>query len=161
MKPVDLDIDDYHAVLQEFHQESDRAAAVLGGSFVECYLAKYMRSAMVVDAKNELFDNNGPFSTYSQRIQGAHAFGMISTATKGDLELIGKIRNRFSHHPLKSTFDTAPITDWCNMLSTANLIPLPGTEKNIGTDNRNRFVIAISMVVANWHNALLKSQEKL
>lgn len=157
MKPVDLNIDDYHEVLQEFHNESDRAAAVLGGSFVECYLAKYMRSAMVEDVKDDVFDNNGPFSTYNQRLQGAHAFGMISATTKRDLELIGKIRNRFAHHPMRSTFDTAPVTDLCNNLSTAKLIPEPGASQGTGKDNRNRFVVAISMVVADWHNALLKS----
>lgn len=112
---------------------------------------------MVEDAKDDLFDNNGPFSTYSQRVQGAHAFGMISTTTKGDLELIGKIRNRFAHHPMKSTFDTAPITDWCNNLSTAKAIPMQGTTQGIRAYNRNRFVVAISFAVAAWHNALLKS----
>lgn len=54
MKPIDLDIDDYHEVLTELHKESDRAAAVLGGSFVECYLAKYLKAAMVQDAKRLL-----------------------------------------------------------------------------------------------------------
>lgn len=157
MKPLDLDIDDYHAVLQEFHNESDRAAAVLGGSFVESYLAKYMRSAMVEDVKDDVFDNNGPFSTYSQRIQGAHAFGMISATTKRDLELIGKIRNRFAHHPLRSTFDTAPVTDWCNNLSTAEYMPGSGASQGTGQDNRNRFVVAIGTVVAVWNNALLKT----
>lgn len=157
MKPVDLDIDDYHAVLQEFHNESDRAAAVLGGSFVECYLAKYMRSAMVEDVKDGVFDNNGPFSTYSQRIQGAHAFGMISATTKRDLELIGKIRNHFAHHPLRSTFDTAPVTGWCNNLSTAELFPARGASQGTGQGNRYRFVVAIGKVVEVWHNSLLKT----
>lgn len=156
MKPVDLDIDDYQEVLKEFHNESDRAAAVLGVSFVECYLAKFMKSAMVADVKDEVFDSNGPFSTYSQRVQGAHAFGLISGTMKRDLELIGKIRNRFAHHPMRSTFDTAPITDWCNSLSTAEMIPMPDTSQGTRQDNRNRFVVAIGMVVADWHNAISK-----
>ena len=157
MRPVDLDIDNYHETIETFHNESDRAAAVLAGSFIESYLAKFMKSAMVADVKDELFDNNGPFSTYSQRVQASHAFGLIPTGAKRDLELIGKIRNRFAHHPMRSTFDTAPIADWCRELSTAPHIPVPGTEQDLRSDNRNRFITAIALLVANWHNAILKA----
>ena len=161
MKPIDLDIDNYQETVQAFHSETDRAAAVLAGSFVECFLAKYMRSVMVAEAKNELFDNNGPFATYSQRVQASHAFGIISTSEKRDLELIGKIRNHFAHHPLNAAFNEAPVVDWCNCLSTATVFPGNGGEPDKRLDNRNRFITAVSCLVATWHNSILNPRKIL
>lgn len=155
MKPIDLGIDNYQETVKAFHSETDRAAAVLAGSFVECFLAKYMRSAMVPEAKDELFGNNGPFATYSQRVQAAHAFGMISTSAKRDLELIGKIRNHFAHHPLNAAFNEAPVVDWCNSLSTVAVFSNTEIEQDKRLGNRNRFIVAVSCLVADWHNTLL------
>lgn len=160
MKPIELDIDDYHETIQAFHGESDRAAAVLAGSFIECFLAKYIRSELVADAKDELFDNNGPFATYSQRVQTAYAFGMISARAKRDLELIGKVRNHFAHHPLKAAFDKAPVVDWCSTLSTAQVFPMPGQEQDKRTDNRNRFIVAISQNIANCSSVRFTEQSQ-
>ena len=125
MKPTDLDIDDYHASLQSFHAESDRAAAVLAGSFIENYLAKYLKIFMVEDGSTKLFDADGPLATFNQRIRIAYAFKLISKVTRDDLFLIAKIRNHFAHHPLNTSFDTAPVSDHCRnlrrLISSPNL----------------------------------------
>ena len=68
MKPNDLNIIDYQNVVKAFHDETDRAAAVLAGSFMESYLAKYLRSYMVDDPKvDQLFDGFGPFADFKKR----------------------------------------------------------------------------------------------
>ena len=38
MKPTEVDISDYNKVVGMFHEETDRAAAVLAGSFLESQL---------------------------------------------------------------------------------------------------------------------------
>lgn len=157
MKPVDLDIDDYHESVKAFHSETDRAAAVLAGSFIESFLAKYLRSFMVNDDEvKNLFDGFGPFSDFNQRRETAYAFGFIDGQQRNDLKYIGKVRNHFAHHPLDAGFDKQPVSDWCAQLSTKNLYPLSGQEPNANQDNRNRYLVAISICVGGWHNTMLK-----
>ena len=161
MKPVDLSIDDYQKTVQSFHSESDRAAAVLAGSFIESFIAKFIRSHMIENPEIDLlFDGFGPFSTYSQRVQTAFAFGLISEQDKSDLNNIAKIRNRFAHHPLEASFETSPVSDWCRNLSTYEVFPLPDQDKSLRKDNRHRFIVAVSMLVAGWHNAILSKKEQ-
>ncbi|MBN3002551.1 hypothetical protein JW897_02250 [Chromobacterium alkanivorans] len=122
MKSLNLDIDDYHKAVEAFHSETDRGAAVLAGSFVESYLARYLRSFMIAgkDIEN-LFDGFGPFSTYSQRIESAYAFSLITQQQRTDLQTIGKVRNHLAHHPLEASFDKPPVIDWCHNLSTHSI----------------------------------------
>ena len=161
MKPIDLNIEDYHEVVEAIHQESDRAAAVLGGSFIENYLAKYLQSFMIDDPDvAELFDNFGPFADYMQRYETAYAFGFISSQQRNDLKYIGKIRNHFAHHPLDAGFDKQPVSDWCSRLSTYAIYPLEGQQQNLTQDNRSRFMVGISLCVGNWHNSMLKRANK-
>ena len=47
MKPYNVDMNDYHNIVKEFHQETDRAAAVLAGSYIENYLAKFIKNYIV------------------------------------------------------------------------------------------------------------------
>lgn len=159
MKPVDLSIDDYQETVAVFHEESDRAAVVLAGGFVESYIAKFIRSHMI-DSKevDSLFEGFGPFSTYAQRVQTAFAFGLISKMQKDDLVYIGKIRNLFAHHPLKASFTDQQVSSWCGNLSTANLFPNDDQPENEQLNNRHRLILAVSFLVTDWHNAMLKMQ---
>lgn len=153
MKPIDLNVDDYHETVQAFHAESDRAAAVLAGGFIESYLAKYLRSFMIEDESvGEMFDGFGPFSDFKQRYEAAYAFGWLSSRQKGDLKYIAKIRNHFAHHPLKASFDSSPVCDWCSQLSTKAL-PVP--HPDLAPSNKELYLLAISLCVANWHNSML------
>lgn len=50
-------------------------------------------------------DNQGPISTFSARINLAHALGIIDDAEHRDLNLIRKIRNDFAHDVSASLYD--------------------------------------------------------
>ncbi|MBU4264230.1 MAG: hypothetical protein KKC76_20460 [Proteobacteria bacterium] len=158
MKPLDLNIDDYHKAVEAFHGESDRAAAVLAGGFIESYLAKYLRSFMVADdSVTELFDGFGPFADFKQRYEAAYAFGFLSSTQRSDLKFVAKVRNHFAHHPLEASFDKAPVSDWCSHLSTKGIqCQVPGFQHT----NRELYLLAVSMCVASWHNAMLKREKK-
>jgi DNA-binding MltR family transcriptional regulator len=161
MKPIDLSIDDYHKAVELFHGESDRSAAVLAGSFIESYLAKYMRSFMIDDeCVQNLFDGFGPFSDFYQRFEASYALGFITNQQRTDLKYIAKIRNHFAHHPLVAGFDKPPVSDFCRHLSTYDLYPLQGQETHIEHDNRYRYLVAISLCIGIWHNSMLERNDK-
>lgn len=50
-------------------------------------------------------DNQGPISTFSSKINLAHALGIISEREYRDLHLIRKVRNDFAHSVSASLFD--------------------------------------------------------
>ena len=50
-------------------------------------------------------DNQGPISTFSSKINLAHALGIISDEEHRDLHLIRKVRNEFAHSSSVSLFD--------------------------------------------------------
>jgi len=160
MKPIDLDIGDYHKVIEAFHGETDRASAVLAGSFIENFLAKYLRSFMTDDPEIEdLFDGFGPFADFNKRIECAYAFGLIQKHHRSDLNFIKKIRNYFAHHPLEAGFDKSPVNEWCMNLTTKDLYPLEGVEPNLKEDNRSRYIIAIGLCIGTWYNDILKRKK--
>ena len=109
-KPRELSLGDWNEIVDAFHAESDRGAAVLAGSFAENTLGHYLRACMR-DPKvaDELFAPMGPLSSLSQRIAVAYAFGLISAAHYRDFQAIRRIRNHFAHHPFDATFGSTEI----------------------------------------------------
>ncbi|MBD9551580.1 DUF4145 domain-containing protein [Pantoea sp. PNT01] len=117
MKPKDLVLTNYNDMVTMFHQESDRGAAVLAGSYVENLLGSYLVYCMEDKSlKEKVFSSNGPLSSFSQRIEIAQAFGHIDKKTANKLDLIRKIRNHFAHHPFDASFEDSPVKDWANNL---------------------------------------------
>lgn len=138
MKPEDLNISNYQDLVKDFHDESDRGAAVLAGAFIESYLANYIKSHLVEDAPiKTLFEGFGPMATYSQRREIAYSFGLISTHQYEDLKYIGKIRNRFAHHPLQATFEEDRVASWCRELSLFKVVGEVHKDSDDSTKNRN------------------------
>jgi len=153
MKLYKVSLSDHNKIVEEFKNESDRGAAVLAGSLVENYLAKYMKSKMIDDgAIDDLFHGFGPFSTFSQRYKSAYAFGLISIQQKKVLSKIQDIRNEFAHSPFIATFEGQKISNLCKSISIKSLLPEPNNVADdfSNLDNRTRYIIAISLLVADW-----------
>ena len=160
MKYEPLTIDDYQDVVQMFHSESDRGAAVLAGSYVDNFLAIYLRSQMIEDKEvDNLFGRFGPLAEFSQRIECGYAFGLITLQARDDLNCIRKIRNHFAHHPQEARFDASPVKDWVDHLSAPAVYTLPDGNE-IHHDNKSRFLMTISNFVAATHNAMLAKKEQ-
>jgi hypothetical protein len=103
--------------------ESDRACAILGASLLEELLLRLFQKSLLEDAPKELFEGNGPLSTFSGRIKLAYFLGMISTDEYSELDLIRRIRNDFAHafdHQL--SFDTKPVAGRARALRFAELL---------------------------------------
>ncbi|MCW8830681.1 MAG: MltR family transcriptional regulator [Gammaproteobacteria bacterium] len=161
MKPVELNINDYHDVIKTFHKETDRAAAVLAGSLIENFLASYLRSGMVDDKiVDELFVGFGPLADFKKRIETAYAFGFIEKQVHRDLTLIAKIRNHFAHHPLTTSFEMSPVSNWCLELSTKNIYPIEGQQPDARMDNRHRYLIAVGLCVLQWNKLIVENDKR-
>ncbi len=147
-------------MIDSFHNESDRGAAVLVGGFVENYLAVYLRS-LVVDAKvaDELFQAVGPLSSFSQRIAVARAFGFISKGDYQDLTLIRKIRNHFAHHPLEASFGTTPVTQMASNLSEQQTASA-SQPKNLARHNRLAYLYSCAQVCGRFHLRMEKRAKR-
>lgn len=158
MNPDDLDIGDYVKVVRSFHEENDRGAAVLGGSFIDAYLAGYLKTQIVDDAPVDLlFSGFGPLTNFSQRRAIAFSFGLITDQEYSDLKYIGKIRNHFAHHPLDTAFDKPPVSDWCNELSTKSVVEKSNQGFSTRDMNRSIFIVSLSMSIANWTTKMVKN----
>src|SRR5450830_482812 len=84
---------------QEFKGSSDRAAAIIGGAFLEDYLESMLQYYFIADTKHDsvIFEGNGPLSTFSAKISLCYRIGLISKNEYEKLEAIRAIRNKFAH----------------------------------------------------------------
>lgn len=156
MKPVDVDIVSYNQVVEMFHNETDRGAAVLAASFLDNFLAKYVRSVMADEPViDELFTGFGPFADFNKRIETAYALRLVSKESRRDLKLIQKIRNHFAHMPSDASFDTNPVRQWVSDLSFIKYIDDNELEETHLKQFRLRYLITVGKICAGMHNSML------
>jgi mannitol operon repressor len=149
-KEVEFDpMKDLQGFLQEFQNESSRAAVILGASFLDAQLRQILANFMIdpENAVDELLGDEDiherPLSTFSARIKAAYCLGLISKNERDDLNLIRRIRNRFAHRLHDLTFDDKKIIGWCNSLKAPSMLPsaLP--------THRERFVVSIALLLGS------------
>lgn len=109
-KPRPMRLFEWNSMVEQFHSETDRGAAVLAGSFAEHALGTYLQHRVSSSGLAErLFGPVGPLSSFSQRIAVAFAFGQISRTQYADFELVRQVRNHFAHHPLEASFSSPEV----------------------------------------------------
>lgn len=157
-KPHELHLFDWNKMIDSFHKESDRGAAVLVGGFVESYLGIYLQS-LVIDAKvaDDLFQAVGPLSSFSQRIAVARAFGFISKGDYDDLNLIRRIRNHFAHHPLDASFSASPVAQLATRLSEQKTAS-ESQSNNMAERNRLAYLYSCAQVCGRLHLRMEKRE---
>lgn len=150
-EPESYTLVDYNKIVDGFHKESDRGAAILASSFVEVFLEKlirhFLRKETIVDG---LFDGYGPLSTFAFKSDMAFAIGYINENIYRDLKFIRKIRNHFAHHPGEASFDKNPVKDYCKELSTAQS----------GEKPKSMYLIAVGLAVGVMHNTILANSKQ-
>jgi hypothetical protein len=100
----------WNEMVQHFHSESDRGAAILAGSFAEHAIGTFLTHRVKDKGVGEkLFGPVGPLSSFSQRIAVAYAFGLIDQRQYQEFEGVRQARNHFAHHPLEATFDSPEV----------------------------------------------------
>lgn len=147
MQPTAVSLTDYQDMVIMFHNETDRGAAVLAGSYFENHLGTYLES-MVVDKTliKQIFGTNGFLSTFSQRIDFAQAFGVLSKRDCERMNLVRKIRNHFAHHPKSASFTEQPVSDWVRQMAEKALDNEGKPLFNAGESGKNVYLLTIAML---------------
>ena len=111
----EIDDDEFVAAIEELDQGTDRAAAVVGGAFVEDGLRAVLSALLKNDSdpKSVFEDQGAPFGTFKQKIVAVRALGYCSKETAEDADAIRDIRNQFSHALRPLTFDHPDIAGLC------------------------------------------------
>ena len=83
-------------------EESDRGAVIVAAAILEDDLAKVLETILVANDvpekhRKEMFDVNGPLSSFSSKMLICYGFGLISRDVFDDLTKIRRLRNRFAH----------------------------------------------------------------
>lgn len=119
-----------HELLRQVQEEmeglSHRAAAVVGGAFVEEHLTYLLRSRMVPDENviQERFAPGGAFGDFGVKIDLGYLIGMYSKQAYKELIRIKRIRNDFAHQLEVNSFDRDDMRDRCRnlVLSQAKIV---------------------------------------
>lgn len=111
----------------EFLGASDRAAAIVGGAFVDEILTELLKGFLVTDvaSDNKLFSGSGPFATFSSKIDVAYRMGLISKSEHGCIHTIRSIRNVFAHQMDGALFTAQSIKDKCLNISVPREMLVP------------------------------------
>lgn len=143
----EIDISNWNEMVGTFHDESDRGAAILAGSFLENVLGHFLTSKVAEPAIAEkLFGPVGPLSSFSQRIAVAYAFKFISKKQYQDFEAVRQARNHFAHHPLNASFAAPEVQKHTAKLGVFND---PGweTEEVGASKHRAAYLLACGFLV--------------
>lgn len=104
--------------------ESDRGAVLVGVAMLDESLARLLRAAFVnkepvhKKSTSQLFDANGPLSSFWAKLHFANAIGLLPPKLYADLETIRKLRNRFAHQLDPADFGDKTTQDLVGLLST-------------------------------------------
>lgn len=99
--------------IEEFKNESDRAAVILGAAKLDNFLYQILSTALLASSssRDELLDGDSPLGTFSSRIMMTFRLGLITADFAKTLNLIRKIRNSFAHEISGATINSGGHSD--------------------------------------------------
>jgi DNA-binding MltR family transcriptional regulator len=137
--------------LAELHKESDRSAVLIAVSYFDEILKAHLLKHFCKGnnkAREELFDFNGPFASFSAKIEVLFCFGHLNRVFRDDLHIMRKLRNHCAHCWDEFKFDE--FADKKFVSSLKNYLPSPKDESFPGItafDCRSRFMFACAFYV--------------
>lgn len=118
MDAVTIDREQWTSFFQELQKESDRAAAILAAAYVDSLIGAKLSTLFDKGnskTRRKLFeDANGPFSSFSAKIDAACCLGWLEPDAFHDIGVIRRIRNKFAHQIHGFRFDTPEISELVN-----------------------------------------------
>lgn len=104
----------FKALLVEMNNESPRGKVLITAALLDEHLAECIQTRILDKPEVEKLTVgfNAPLGTFSARIIGAYALGIISDDEFHDLEIIRKIRNEFAHQ-ITIGFDNQSVAMRC------------------------------------------------
>lgn len=111
-------IGDFRAFVKEFENESDRAIVVITAARLDyllyCILQKYL--VPNTSKTDDLFENQGPGATFSNKIMLAYRLGLIDKDMTRSLNLVRRVRNDFAHEASGCSLDKGSHKDQVKVL---------------------------------------------
>jgi hypothetical protein len=104
---------EFVAFVQEFVDESDRAAVILGAAKIDTQLYQILQRVFVPQpsSRDDLLDTERPLSSFSSRINIVYRVGLIDAEFVRALHLIRRIRNTFAHELSGVSLSAGPARD--------------------------------------------------
>lgn len=136
----------FQSYLNAFNRETDMGKVLVCTAHME-FLLKVLFSSFLVKhkASESLFEGpNAPFGSFSARLAGAVALGLMTDAEYQNANQIRKIRNEFAHE-LTTTFETRKIVDMCSNLT----IRFPESPGDL--NSQGRFMEAAIAIIVRLH----------
>jgi DNA-binding MltR family transcriptional regulator len=135
--------------LNEFINETDRAAAVLGGVYLESRLEELLRTKFVAmpELVEDLFKRQGALSSFSAKISIAYAVGLISLRSAEDLHSVRRIRNAFAHQLHGLSFKNDKIIRLVDSLNFLNAVRDQEGNPIRLEEPRQRFNMAVALLL--------------
>jgi hypothetical protein len=142
-------------ILEEYYREletqTDRGFAVLAAAFLE------WRTRQVVESRFTITDSQTSriFGRLGSAEIGCLAYGLGLIGPNGlkDLELVGKVRNKFAHRPHIQSFDHPEVTDLCKLLTTPtnleSVVAAHGATQVPIIGNKKRFALTAHQLSMN------------
>ena len=120
---------DWRRLTDEFHAESDRAAALVAAALVDENLESLLRSFFVDDAREVEIMLGTSLQSLGGRIRACYCLGMVSQDEMHDLRILKEVRNYFAHN-LHVSFSDSWVQRTCaefrlirRMLSDVDAMP--------------------------------------
>ena len=124
------ELDGFSAGLKGLWASSQAALAIFTSQIVENILEGSLRSELTISSKpfdDRLFKNYGPLSTFSAKIDLAHALDIVDEETYNTLRILKSIRNKVAH---PADLDTLPNFDSPAIVKECRKLPGYVDEKN-------------------------------
>lgn len=104
---------EFWSFLEEFKNESDRAAVILAGAKLDLLLYQLIQKCLkpCTSRSDELLDGDAPLGSFSARIAMAHRLSLVDDEFCRVLHLIRRIRNSFAHELRGATLDSGAHRD--------------------------------------------------
>jgi hypothetical protein len=112
--------------LEDFNKETERGAALVATAFIDALLERTLGAFLIPNESGKKLTSgfNAPFGSFSAKIAGCHAMGLISDEEFNECEVLRKVRNRFAHEVRMSFADQSVSSLCANLeLSAPNLGP--------------------------------------
>lgn len=108
-----FDHKDFEKFVDEFKEESDRAAVILGAAKLDLLLYQVLQQYLApsTGSKDELLDGDSPLGTFSAKILLTNRLGLIDNEFTRSLQLVRKIRNSFAHEVSGCTLNSGAHRD--------------------------------------------------
>ena len=114
LNKVDILSLDARDISNHFSRESDRSAIILWGSSVDALLAfrlEKLFKGMNKEERRRILDYRGTCGSFADRIQMAHALGILNREGRKRASVLKEMRNAAAHSFARITFETTAIKE--------------------------------------------------